>query len=426
MLLKFTVDNYRSIGEEKTLDLNASNAIKDLADKGFILTQDKKILSSIAFYGANSSGKTNLLRAIGTMRAIVLHSVKLNDNEPLPYEPFLLSTKETRPTKFEAIFVDYDDRAQFTYGFSFTEDEIKEEWLDAKFPRKSAKHLFRRTETRVDADSVNYSEGYKFKDVNLNKNRLFLSLVGQLGGEISNRIIDWFGSKLVFLSGINDAGYYKRTSTKVYEDAKYKAGVLELINKMQLGFNEFEAQKLDMSSLSFPQDMPADIVSRIKNETYIEISTIHNVYDADGNISSKRQLKLDENESAGTNKFFNLAGPIYEALNTGVTLCVDELDSQMHPLLSWKIVELFNSTESNRHGAQLIFTTHDTHLLSKDLFRRDQIWFVEKRRMESTDFYPMLQASHNLNHAPRTDSNYRKNYILGKYGAIPYLTNDLP
>lgn len=426
MLLKFSVDNYRSIGEEKTLDLNASNAIKDLADKGFISTQDKKILSSIAFYGANSSGKTNILKAIGMMRGIVLHSVKLNDNESLPYEPFLLTTEEMKPTKFEVAFIDQSDRAQFTYGFSFDEDEIKEEWLDAKYPRKSIKHLFRRIETQVDADPVYFSEGYRYKDVNLNKNRLFLSLAGQLGGDISNRIIGWFRSKLVVLSGINDAGYYKRTRTKVYEDAEYKAGVLELINKMQLGFNEFEAQKLDMSSLPFPQDMPADIVSRLINETYIEISTIHNVYDTDGNISAKRQLSLDENESAGTNKFFNLAGPIYEALKTGNTLCIDELDSQMHPLLSWKIVEMFNNNESNKYGAQLIFTTHDTHLLSKDLFRRDQIWFVEKKRKESTDFYPMLQATHNLNHAPRTDSNYQKNYILGRYGAIPYLTNDLP
>lgn len=426
MLLQFSVDNYRSIGEEKTLDLNASNAIKDLADKGFISTQDKKILSSIAFYGANSSGKTNILRAIGMMRGIVLHSVKLNDNESLPYEPFLLTTEEMKPTKFEVAFIDQSDRAQFTYGFSFDEDEIKEEWLDAKYPRKSIKHLFRRIETQVDADPVYFSEGYRYKDVNLNKNRLFLSLAGQLGGDISNRIIGWFRSKLVVLSGINDAGYYKRTRTKVYEDAEYKAGVLELINKMQLGFNEFEAQKLDMSNLPFPQDMPADIVSRLINETYIEISTIHNVYDADGNISAKRQLSLDENESAGTNKFFNLAGPIYEALKTGNTLCIDELDSQMHPLLSWKIVEMFNNNESNKYGAQLIFTTHDTHLLSKDLFRRDQIWFVEKKRKESTGFYPMLQATHNLNHAPRTDSNYQKNYILGRYGAIPYLTNDLP
>ena len=200
MLIRFTVDNYRSIGEEKFLNLSASNAIKDLLNKGYTTIQDRKYLNSIAFYGANSSGKTNFLKAIGLMRSIVLHSVRLNDNEPLPYEPFLLSTKEARPTKFEVSFIDPEDYAQFEYGFKYNEDSIVEEWLDAKFPKKSKKHLFRRTDTVIFPDPTSFAEGEKFKDVNLNKNRLFLSLVGQLGGEISNRVIKWFRTKIIVLS----------------------------------------------------------------------------------------------------------------------------------------------------------------------------------------------------------------------------------
>lgn len=426
MLVKFTVDNYRSIGDEQSLDLRASNAIKDLATKGYTYTQDGKYLNSIAFYGANSSGKTNFLRAIDLMKSIVLHSVRLNDNEPLPYEPFLLSTDADRPTKLELTFLIQENRSQFTYGFTYNKNEIKEEWLDAKFPRKSEKHLFHRTGTVIKADSVNYAEGEKFKDVKLNKNRLFLSLVGQLGGDISNKIIEWFRTKIIILSGINDSIYYRSTSKRVFEDPEYQAGVSKLISEMSFGFNEIKAQKMDMSNLTFPQELPAEIISKIKNETYIEISTVHNVYDTEGNVTATMQLKLEDNESAGTNIFFNIAGPIYESLQTGSTLCIDELDSQMHPLISWKIVEMFNNPINNPHGAQLIFTTHDTHLLSKDLFRRDQIWFVEKKRYEATDIYPMLQATHMLNHAPRTDSNYRKNYIEGKYGAIPYFINNSP
>ena len=426
MLNRFTVDNYRSIGEEKYLDLNASNAIKDVANKGYSIVLDKKFLNSIAFYGANSSGKTNFLKAIGLMRGIVLHSVRLNDNEPLPYEPFLLSTRERRPTKFEVSFIDPEDRAQFVYGFKYTEDEIVEEWLDAKLPRKSKKHLFNRTADGIVTDSSAFIEGDKFKDVNLNKNRLFLSLVGQLGGEISNRVIEWFRTKVIVLSGINDSNYYKRTSQNVYENSEYKEGILNLMRKMNFGFQDIKAEKVDMSNTTFPQDLPAEIIARIKNETYIEISTVHNVYDENGNVAATRQFELEGNESAGTNKFFNLAGHIYESLKDGRTLCIDELDSQMHPLISWKIVETFNNPETNPHGAQLIFTTHDTHLLSKDLLRRDQILFVEKDKKESSDIYTMLEAKQHLNHSPRTDSNYQRNYISGKYGAIPFPMNDVP
>lgn len=425
MLIRFSVDNYRSIGEERVLDLNASNAIKDLANKGFSTVQDRKYLNSIAFYGANSSGKTNFLKAIGLMRSIVLHSVRLNDNESLPYEPFLLSTKDSHPTKFEVSFIDPEDRAQFEYGFTYTADAIVEEWLDAKFPKKSKKHLFKRSCARIEPDPTAFAEGEKFKDVNLNKNRLFISLVGQLGGEISNRIIDWFRTKFIVISGINDSNYYRRTSRNVYENQEYRAGVLDLIRQMKFGFNDIKVEKVDMSTMTFPQDLPAEIIAKIKNETYIEISTIHNVYDENGNIASTRLLELEGNESAGTNKFFNLAGHIYESLKDGRTLCVDELDSQMHPLISWRIVEMFNNPNINNNGAQLIFTTHDTNLLSKDLFRRDQIWFVEKNKMESSDIYTMLEAKQQLKHSPRTDSNYQKNYINGRYGAIPFPTNDL-
>lgn len=425
MLTGFIVDNFRSIGEEQSIDLCASNAIKDLANKGYTVVQDKKYLNSISFYGANSSGKTNVLKAIGLMKSIVLHSVRLNDNEPLPYDPFLLTTKPSRPTKFVAIFIDASDRAHFEYGFKYNREEIVEEWLDAKFPKKSKKHLFHRTETGVELDSIAYAEGEKFKDVNLNKNRLFLSLVGQLGGEISNRIIEWFRTNVMVLSGLNDSNYYKRTSQNIYENSEYREGVLRLIREMNFGFRDITAKEVDMSNIPFPQDLPSELIAKLKSETYIEISTIHNVYDEDGVVTATRPLDLDTDESAGTNKFFNLAGHIYESLKYGRTLCIDELDSQMHPLISWKIVEMFNDPMVNKNGAQLIFTTHDTNLLSKDLFRRDQILFVEKDKKESSDIYTMLEAKMNLNHSPRTDSNYQKNYIQGKYGAIPFPTSDI-
>lgn len=426
MLVKFTIDNYRSFGTLMSLDLMASNGIKDSIDGGFTNTANGKILNTISFYGANSSGKTNFLRALGLMRSIVLHSVRLNDNEPLPYEPFALSTREQRPTTMEVTFYELSDRSLFTYGFSYNQTSIVKEWLHAKYPKKSAKTLFVREKNAITYIDDTFTEGKDKANIKLNNNRLFLSLIGQLGGETSNRIINWYLKSLLVLSGIDDSNYYRRTRKKVYEDKEYKEGVSSLLCNMKLGFDEFLAEKVDMSNMPLPQGLPIDLVSQLRNETYIEISTIHNVYGTDGKVVNTALLNMEEHESAGTNKIFNLAGPIYESLKNGITLLIDELDSQMHPLISWQLVELYNSTTSNTQGAQLIFTTHDTHLLSKTLFRRDQIWFVEKNNQESSEIYQMLQATKYLKHSPRNDSNYQKNYISGKYGAIPYLTNPSP
>ena len=427
MLVEFTIDNFRSFGASMSLEMMASNGIKDNVEGGFTDTANGKILNAISFYGANSSGKTNFLRALGLMRNIVLHSVRLNDNEPLPYEPFLLSTRDQHPTTMEVSFYELSDRALFTYGFSYNQSEIVKEWLRAKYPKKSAKTLFVRDYNVItQLDEVSFAEGKDKTNIKLNSNRLFLSLVGQLGGETCNRIINWFLRNVLVISGIDDSSYYRRTRKKVFEDKEYKEGVNSLLCQMKLGFDEFLAEKVDMSNMPLPQGLPIDLISQIRNEVYIEISTKHNVYGDDGEVVDTKLLNLDEHESAGTNKIFNLAGPIYESLKYGVTLLIDELDSQMHPLISWRLVELFNSTETNPNGAQLIFTTHDTHLLSNSLFRRDQIWFVEKNKQESSEIYQMLQATKYLKHSPRNDSNYQKNYISGKYGAIPFMTNEPP
>lgn len=425
MLLKFTVDNYRSFGREMTLDLAASNGIRDNIEGAFTDAGNNKILNVVAFYGANSSGKTNFLRAIGNMRRIIVQSVKLNENDSLPYDPFLLSTVKLHPTKFEATIFNIVDKTTYTYGFEYLPSSITKEWLFMKSPKKSPKKLFIRDGEKMEIDPNNFTEGLNIT-VKLNKNRLFLSLVGQLGGDISNNIITLFQNKLRVISGIEDSDYSNYTRRLVHENKKYKTLAQDFLRNMGLGFNEFETKKIEFEKIVFPQGFPAELIEQFRGRTIIEVSSIHSVYDENGNIVEQIKLNLDENESAGTNKIFNLTGPILEALQNGLTLVIDELDSQMHPLISWKLVEKFNNQESNPHGAQLLFTTHDTHLLSNRLFRRDQIWFVQKDSKDCSCIYPMMEATDKLGHAPRSDSNYQKNYIQGIYGAIPYFTNETP
>lgn len=432
MLIEFNVNNFRSFGEIATLELTASNALKDNPEKGTSVMGSgvgaSKVLNALAIYGANSSGKSNLLSAVGTMRYMVLNSVKLNEPDTLPYHPFRLTIREPQPTRFEVVYYEPESRGTFTYGFEYTEETIQKEWLVAKWPGRSEKQLFSRSGKEVEIDEKTFKEGIKAQEFPLNKNRLFLSLAGQAGGEISNSVIGWFKEKLHVLSGIEDT-YSKYTRKLVMNNPAAKENIEKFLCKMKLGFEQFVPQKVDFEAMSFPPGIPKEIIAQMKNDPFIQISSVHNVYDEEGNVVRTEMFDLDEDESAGTNKIFALSGPLLDALQGGKTLLIDELDSKMHPLISWRLVEMFNKSDDNKHNAQLIFTTHDTNLLSSDLFRRDQIWFTEKDPMENTDLYPLIRAherSDLLKHAPRNDSNYQKNYINGKYGAIPYLTAERP
>ena len=428
MLLKFSVDNFRSFGHVMTLDLNASNGIKDNPGRSTSpISPTGKALNALAIYGANSSGKSNLLMAIGTMRHMVLDSVRLNEGDALDYTPFMLSTSEPRPTRFELTYHEPESHATVTYGFEYTEDVIEKEWLVAKWPGRSEKKLFTRTGKDVQLDDRVFTEGLRARELPLNNNRLFLSLAGQAGGEISNSVLAWFKGKLRVISGIQDT-YSHYTRKRVYNNPEVKTSVQDFLSKMKLGFDTIIPQKVDFETLGYPPGMPKELIAQLKRDPIIQVSSVHNVYNESGEVARTESFDLDAQESAGTNKIFNLSGPLLDALETGMTLLVDELDSQMHPLISWRLVEMFNSPVENSKSAQLLFTTHDTNLLSSRLFRRDQIWFTEKNAVESTTLYSLLEAPEfkEKKMVPRNDTNYQKNYIQGKYGAIPFLRCELP
>lgn len=163
------------------------------------------------------------------MRGIIIHSVRLNDNETLPYDAFLLSDKEARPTIFEMSFVDGTDK--FTYGFSYTAQRIEEEWLIAKFPKRSLKTLMRRTPDMIEIDEQNYPEGLAIKEgtIPLNNNRLFISLAAQLGGEISKRVIEWFRTKPNVISGLRDSDFSRYTKEMLHTTTRTRFWTLSAV-----------------------------------------------------------------------------------------------------------------------------------------------------------------------------------------------------
>lgn len=426
MITNFTAENYRSIDEEIKLSFEADTGIKDMDNRGYTTVANTRVLNAKAFYGANSSGKSNVFKAIGRMRSIIIHSVRLNDNESLPYDAFMLSDKEPRPTRFEMSFIDGADK--FSYGFSYTSERIEEEWLLAKFPKRSLKTLLKRTVNSIEIDEQNYSEGISIKEgtIPLNKNRLFISLAAQLGGRVSKRIIEWFRANLNVISGLRDNDFSRYTKEMLHTRPDYKDDILDFIGGMDVGFREVTTEKQLIDEKMLPKGLPTEIIASLKEHPPIVAYAKHSKMNEKGDIVGMVDFDIDERESDGTKKLFNLAGPIVDTLRHGRILFVDELDSQLHPLLSRRIVNLFNCPETNSHGAQLIFTSHDTNLLSKKLLRRDQVVFVEKssKTHYSTKLTPMMSITFDNGSKPRTDSNYGKNYLEGKYGAIPYFVDE--
>lgn len=423
MILEFTLENYRSFYGKKTLVLEADKALKECSDTNLFEYNKHTLLRSLALYGANSSGKSNLVSAMHTMARCVLLSVKLNDNEELEYDPFLLLKGNDSPTMFEIVFLKGD--YYYRYGFRYNLERIVDEWLFRKTtPRSKEQMLFVRNEEGICVDENNFPEGAGYEE-KTNDNRLFLSLCQQLGGEISRQVISWFQSDFNVISGLNNQQYRAYSKLFFHKKESLSAEALDFFQKLRLGFNNILTHEEDPN---IPQDLPTELKAIFQRETQgkknIELDSVHNVYSEKGKVIGTINFSFEDRESSGTNKLFDLSGPIFETLYSGAVLVIDELDAKMHPLISQYIIELFNNSETNPKNAQLIFTTHDTHLLSQKILRRDQIWFTEKDAKEQTDLYSLMDIVLPDGTKPRNDANYERNYIAGRYGAIPYILND--
>ena len=430
MLINFTVGNYRSFKENKTFSLNATSfqEHKEFIREG----NDIKFLPVVAIYGANSSGKSNLLSALQMMKNTLLFSIKTNPTEKLKTDPFLLDEQNKhKPTFFEVVFL--SEGNTYKYGFEYSKDKINAEWLYT-IKNEREKLLFIRNDNGIGVVSKDFPEGVD-KESSTADNRLFLSLVAQLNGKISLAVMNWF-EKLKYFSGITDSEFKIYSCNYLFENNENSLKAKDFIKSMDLGFTDIQKAETDVKDYAFSginPEMKETIEQEIPNfwdkllppkwnETNIPIfKTGHLFRKSDGTVTEVF-FRNDKMESEGTKKIINISGPIVEALSKGETFVIDELDAKLHPLLTKKIIEIFNSPDTNPNNAQLIFATHDTNLLSNKILRRDQIWFAEKNRDdESTDIYPLSEIKEQNGEKIRNDRVYEKDYINGKYGAIPYL-----
>ncbi|MDE7074877.1 MAG: ATP-binding protein [Odoribacter sp.] len=415
-LLQFTVGNFRSFHQERTFSMVPAS-IQD-SPKGNVITEEAyKYLTTAAIYGANSSGKSNLVMALAAMSNLVLNSVKLNDKDELVYDPFLLSTtSKEQPTHFEIVYLT-EEKERVRYGFDYTIKKIKREWLFIRKKNKAEEPYFIRDEEGIGVNEKLFGEGAGIEE-KTNDNRLFISLAAQLGGNISKSVLNFFYYGYNVISGLSSRGYAGLTEIQFQNKEEEAASALQFFKDLQLGFTDIETATYDMP---LPENLSNEDKIKLKNQKGIDVFSRHNIYDTNGNIVENQRFRFNNFESQGTQKLFELAGPLFESLRYGKLLVIDELDAKMHPLISQHIIKLFNSEKTNPHHAQLLFTTHDTNLLSSHLLRRDQIWFTEKDKKETTDLYSLMHIVLPDGTKPRGDGNLERNYIKGRYGAVPYL-----
>ena len=415
MLVNFTVKNFRSFKHERTFTMEASS-IKEHRESVRVVNKHK-VLPLAVIYGANSSGKSNLIQALGCMTQIVMNSVRLNENDTIPFAPFALDeVSETQPTFFEIQFI--KDNSLFRYGFEYNPKEIVSEWLyEKKFGEKEF-NLFLRSHSYISISEARFKEGVGKTELT-NANRLFVSLVAQLKGAMSKRVMDWFASCNV-LSGLDSEAFEGFTLSMFAENRNGVNQALAFFKKLQLGFNSYMVKRSVFANDEV-EKAPKEIKEKIREGKIVDTFTIHNIYDENGSVIKEKAFDELDMESEGTKKVIEMSGPIFDTLNEGRVLVVDELDAKLHPLLTRNIVLLFMDPEINKYNAQLVFATHDTNLLNLKLIRRDQIWFAEKDQCDSTDIYSLVEFKDDNGDKVRNDRNIERDYISGRYGAIPFI-----
>lgn len=427
MLIEFRVSNYRSIGEEQILSLVPDTKKSDSADN--VISNGKhNALNAIALYGSNASGKSNLLLSMSLLDKLVNLSGRSASTTKLPYDPFLLRKGwEKKPTKFEIIFVIKGNK--YRYGLEFFDDSIISEWLYKKSIGREV-DLFLREKDTIDTSSA-LKGNIKIIDAAIEatkSNALFLSTCDMFNIDEAKTIFQWF-KNFQMIDGLNTETI---TTVKLWENKNYQEKINKYMMNLDLGIIGIDVSTRDFDSTELPDFLNDNarniIIKELSGKKRPTVYTKHKLYSSIGKETKDSiSWKLEERESAGTNKAFHLSGPILWALVNGGVLIIDEIEAKLHPIMTLETINLFLNKITNPNKAQLIFATHDTNLLTYSKLRRDQIYFSEKNNWESTEIYSLsdfvyLDKTNSLK-KERPDADKEKRYFEGRYGAIPKLAN---
>ena len=429
MLVEFSVENYRSIQEKQTLSMVAAEDETMLDSNTFPVpnNDDLRLVTSAAIYGPNASGKSNLLKAMQVLKNLVIKSAsRMQTGDKLPVEPFKLNSETAKkPSSFEVIFILDDIR--YEYGVSLNRERVFEEWLIA-YRNEVQENWFSR-EYLPDNPKFEPNEGYKWsfgkglkgekKRIQrfVRSNSLFISHAAQNNHPQLTGVFDFFEDEInmIPLTERPLVTEYNSSIRICEKDNKFHEQIVNLLIEADTGISNirFERESIDDNIQLLVQDFLKEFED-IKDANTLEIDfmkviTIHKMNDSNSEI----ELAIDD-ESAGTKRLFYIAGYLLWVLEYGKVLIIDEIDRSLHPVLSKALIKMFNNPEINKKNAQLIFTTHDTTLLDGEIFRPDQIWFTEKDN-SMTKLYSLFDFR------PRENESLQKGYLLGRYGAIPFI-----
>lgn len=414
MLVEFRTQNFRSLREEQVLSLVASPD-KSLLDTHALDTGLKAaphVLKSAVVYGANASGKSNLIKALQYMRDVVLMSATLQPGQAFArLQPFRLdAVSASQSTAFEVTFI--LDGVRYQYGFAMNAQRIVSEQLLVYKAFKPQRWFERHFDAESGKDVYEFGPGLKgaktLWEGATRPNALFLSMAVQLNSEALRPVYDWFAHRLVILN--EHAPLSPQFSLEMLKLEAQRKAIGEFLRAADISIADVEVATKQATVHSIRFDLATGKREEETGEQTVDEVRFHH-------LTEHGQAVFDlADESSGTRNLLFLAGPVLDILSNGQTLVVDELDTSLHTLLVQALVRLFHRPEANTGGAQLVFTTHDTSLLDAyGLFRRDQVWFVEKRPDQSSSLYPLLDFS------PRKNEALERGYLQGRYGALPLL-----
>ncbi|MBU1430307.1 ATP-binding protein [Myxococcota bacterium] len=438
MIISFSIENFRSFKSEQTLNLTASKRLgreQNHEHSVYLDKIDEHILRIASIYGANGSGKTNLIRGLSFMRSMILNgrhkSVKMG------FMPFAFDDEfQKKPTCFDLIFS--ENASVFRYGYCFDENQVYEEWLSIFINKKEFEIFNRKTDRESGEVIVDFSVEYKKKNKKLDalsilgcrSNQLFLTEIFNLDNEhlVESELLNvahWFQNRLVV---IRPDTYFQGIAGTIEKDQNFSEFINKILTISGIGIKKIGIKTRLIKNKEIFTD---EIVNEIKtspNQTIIHHESEffidnecedHSIKHREIEIIHEFENKIEytlpiREESDGTIRLLNLIPALFQSREQGRIFIVDELERSMHPMLARKFIELFKWGADNKNS-QIIFTTHESNLLDLDLLRRDNIWFTEKKPDGSTELYSLL------NFNVRKDLKIDKGYLQGRFGAIPFL-----
>ena len=408
MLIEFSVKNFLSFKDKNTFTMMASsdNTLKD----NYVEINNDKILKITAIYGANASGKTNLFKILGIVSSMIKNSNFFVPNVLLPIVPFKLDKElVNKPSEFEIKFLVKGIR--YLYGFKADKKNVYEEYL-IYYPNGRPVKIF--TRKNIYNYSFNSSDEKFLNDIKEKNtsNKFFIATATNWNYEKTKPVFEFLTEKLGTIITHDQINNYSYNMYYNDENKKLENFALNFLEKADFNIKGYKIIEEKMT-----EDKLSTIAGIVKpfipaNTPMYKVKTKHIVN------GDEYEFDISE-ESLGTQVIFSFIPVLKDVLDNGKVLIIDEFDKSLHPFIVKYIVEIFNNLEINKKSAQLIFNTHDTNVLNLELLRRDQIWFTEKDTKDgSTTIYPLDDFS------VRKTENVEKGYLLGRYGAIPFLENN--